>query len=55
MSYIVGKVENGRGIFDPGGQTNGFSWFKVDSSVCQCFHIAVLLLSDHVDHNSSPN
>ena len=28
---IVGKVENGCDLFATGGQTNGFSQFKVDS------------------------
>ena len=31
ISLMVGKVENGRGFFAAGGQTNGFSQFKVDS------------------------
>ena len=29
-STVVGKVKNGRVSFSAGGQTNGFSQFKVD-------------------------
>ena len=34
---VVGKVENGRGFFAAGGQTNGFSRFKVDSICLSMF------------------
>jgi len=37
------------GFFAAGGQTNGFSQFKVIQSVCQCLDIVVLLVLDRED------
>jgi len=39
-TIVTWTVENSRGFFAAGGQTDGFSMFNV-LTVCQCFRIVV--------------
>jgi len=50
IAIIVGKVENGRGIFVAGGKTNEFLQFKLDLICLPMSYRIVVSVSDCVDH-----
>jgi len=50
MSTIVRKVKNGRVFLLFVVKSMGSHSLKLIQSVCQCFRIVVLLVSDRVDH-----